>query len=419
MGVGLRLIGRHEGGADLLSRVDDWIRQECREAWMAAANVTDADGRPALQVLLHPTAESVEIVSWDPKTLVVSAKTSSVGPGYHLYLCDVVKRIGEALSVAWDPPDAERQTGDDTGFFHAGDKDTVPRAMLDWLQSSAKRALEILDRGYDGLGLSMPVDSLFQHEGAISTVMGPRPRSWVERVTTDPLHGIDIFPWWKEGLGATYLLGRALCQMWTDVRWRPPITPEEKTLVKNVIRLLGQAYRLDPDLPYPAAEWKELLGYLGIEDPTADEAATKQPADAPRVGYRRREVRAQLGEGWAITVPGSFASHFEDNGSWWGGEAGRAVTIAIHPALGEDGQPVAAESLLDGIRSLDGDEVEHKTERVVGLAKVSIVVDEGGALTGATATAGSVAMTTITFADEADREWAVATWKSVDRTEQA
>jgi len=121
MGVGLRLIGRHEGGADLLSRVDDWIRQECREAWMAAANVTDADGRPALQVLLHPTAESVEIVSWDPKTLVVSAKTSSVGPGYHLYLCDVVKRIGEALSVAWDPPDAERQTGDDTGFFHAGD----------------------------------------------------------------------------------------------------------------------------------------------------------------------------------------------------------------------------------------------------------------------------------------------------------
>lgn len=384
---------------------------------MAGGSVTDADGRPALQVVLHPTAEAVEFVAWDPRTLVVSAKTSSVGPGYHIYLCELLQKLGSALGVAWDPPDAERASGDDTGFFHSGDRGAVSGAMLEWLQSSAKRALEILDRGYDGLGLSMPADSQFQHEMAISTVMGPRDRAWLERVAEDPCHGVDVFPWWDEGLGATYLLGRATCQMWTDVRWREPMSADEKNLLRQVIRLLGQAYRLDPNLQYPTREWREILGLLGIEDPSVDEAEQRRPVppDAPKIGYRRLPVRAQLAEEWTITVPGSFATRYEEDGRWTAFESGRSVSVLCQASKAQDGSPAPVEELLQGVREIEGDPLDFRGERVVGLARIVPSPEgEGWLLTGACAVPGSVAMCSISFRDEARRPWAVATWQSLD-----
>ncbi len=417
MGVAIHLIGRHDGGQGFLGTVEDWLRQECKDTWMAGGSVTDADGRPALQVVLHPTAEAVELVAWDPRTLVVSAKTSSVGPGYHIYLCELLQRLGGATEIKWDPPDAERASGDDTGFFHSGDRGAVAGAMLEWLQSSAKRALEILDRGYDGLGLSMPADSQFQHEMAISTVMGPRDRAWLERVAEDPGAGIDVFPWWDEGLGATYLLGRATCQMWTDVRWREPMSPDEKTLLKQVIRLLGQAYRLDPSLPYPTREWKEILGLLGIEDPSVDEAEQRSPVaeDAPRIGFRRLPVRAQLSEEWTITVPGSFATRYEEDGRWTAFEAGRSVSVACQASRAHDGSAAPVEEMLQGIRDLEGEPLDFRGERAVGVARVAPSAEgEGWVLTGASAVPGSVAMCSIAFRDEARRPWAVATWQSLD-----
>ncbi len=417
MGVGFHLIGRHEGGQSFLGPVEDWLRQECKDTWMAGGSVTDADGRPALQVVLHPTAEAIELVAFDPRTLVVSAKTSSVGPGYHVYLCELLQRMGVALGIQWDPPDAERANLDDTGFFHTGDRSGVAGAMLEWLQSSAKRALEILDRGYDGLGLSMPADSQFQHELAISTVMGPRDRAWLERVAEDPGAGVDIFPWWDEGLGATYLLGRAMCQMWTDVRWRDPMSPDERTLLSQVVRLLGQAYRVDPTLPYPTREWQEILGLLGIEDPSVEEALQRHPVieDAPKIGFRRLPIRAQLPEEWTITVPGSFATRYEEDGRWTAFEVGRSVSVACQASRAQDGSPAAVEELLEGVRAIEGEPLDYAGERVVGVARVTPSAEgEGWVLTGACAVPGSVAMCSISFHDESRRAWAVATWQSLD-----
>lgn len=417
MGIGLHLIGRHEGGQAFLGPVEDWLRNACKDTWMAGGSVTDADGHPALQVVLHPTAEAVEFVAWDPRTLVVSAKTCSVGPGYHIYLCGLLQRLGESLGIRWDPPDPERANGDDTGFFHSGDRGSVSSAMLEWLRSSAKRALEILDRGYDGLGLSMPVDLQFQHNMAISTVMGPRDRAWLERVAEDPTNGVDIFPWWDEGLGATYLLGRAICQMWTDVRWREPMSPDEKALLHEVARLLGQAYRLDPDLTYPVREWKEILGLLGIEDPSADEAAQRHgvASDAPRIGYRRLPVRALLAEEWTITIPGSFATRYEDDGRWTAFETGRSVSVACQSSRTPEGGPAPVEELLRGIRDTEGEPLDFRGDRVVGAARVMPAAEgEGWVLTGACAVPGSVAMCSISFRDESRRAWAIATWQSLD-----
>ena len=51
--------------------------------------------------------------------------------------------------------------------------------------------------------------------------------------------------------------------MWTDVRWRPAIEEGEPEVVDEVLRLLRRAFPLEPSLPYPWREWKELLDIAG------------------------------------------------------------------------------------------------------------------------------------------------------------
>src|SRR5262249_43290486 len=159
---------------------------------------------------------------------------------------------------------------------------------------------------------NMPMGHFYPHHGPIVTPLGPRSKEWVEAIAEDSRRGIDLFPWWQQGLGPTFYLNRALCRMWMEVRWRAPLHEyeEEEDLMTRVSDDLLRAYQGDPKLPFPWREWRQVLGYWDMLQATipreeaealrATIARRAQRAKGPLVGYRRDPVEVHLAGGWNI-----------------------------------------------------------------------------------------------------------------------
>ena len=209
-------VGRGPAPTALLKRVEKWVIAHAGAPLTAREVGKGHEGKPALFLKLHPAAEPVEVAVTGKGRLLVSAKTSSAGPGYHAYLCDLLKRLGKSLRVTWDPPEEEGDEG--TRYFHAGDRAALEGEMLEWLGDIAATVQENVGRGGGWYSVSMPLGHHYETGGQVVTPLGFRGAAWFAAVAADPRKGIDIFPWWDEGLGAAYLLKRALCLMWAEVR---------------------------------------------------------------------------------------------------------------------------------------------------------------------------------------------------------
>jgi hypothetical protein len=149
MGVGFWLTGNrsvfegYPGDRDFRSKVEEWLHTNAGEQLENLRKGADHKGRPGVFAQLHPAAEELEVLVPDAARVIVTAKTSTVGPGYHPFVCDVVKHLGGDLGISWDPPDDDGGTGDETGFFHTGDYLAVENEMLRWLRSVMKVEAEV------------------------------------------------------------------------------------------------------------------------------------------------------------------------------------------------------------------------------------------------------------------------------------
>ena len=264
MGVGLYLTG--ESAAQ---RPETWLAsaQNCLSGLAAdmlleSRPTSDSDDHPGIAVLLHPCAEDLEILVPEIGRVIASAKTSTVGPGYHIFLCELLKRFGEEMGIRWDDPGEDGDTGDETGYFHTGDASAVEREMCRWLGSVASIVVEQLEQDGTSFMVCMPLGRGYPHETGIVTPTGPRDLEWFRRAAASPESCTDFFPWWNPERDAPFYLGRAVCRMWKDVRWRCPLLDDERDLLVSVARDLERAWTIDPHANYPWREWNELLGYL-------------------------------------------------------------------------------------------------------------------------------------------------------------
>jgi hypothetical protein len=419
MGVALYLIGKTAAGAEageVLDRARRVIADEAGDLVERLDIGAGADGQPLLTAKLHPIAEELELGIDEGGQVTVSAKTSPVGPGYHIFVCQLLHKIGQVAGVRWAPRDEAADTGDPTGYFHTGKRDRLDGEMLAWIADVAQRVLALPPSPAGKVQLSMPTDHAFDGDGAVLTPLGPRDRAWLERAAHNPADGRDFFPWWEEGVGPETMLGRALCLMWSDVRWRPPLDDAETRRLQLVARLLEDAQKLDASLDFPWREWHELLGFLGQKStPLADVIARRGARvvpGTPLVGYRRRTVYVNLPGGWRITIPGSFSESFDAEGTFCAGEPPRAMYVSSFTYRDKGGQLVPAAELLSPPDAGAGERVEHATGAQLGRAVVKSV-DGGFELEGEAAVAGSLASVTIAFADARDRDWAIATFRTL------
>src|SRR5438105_3870067 len=112
MGVGFLLTGQYKTGTngkkrepkEWLEQLQPWFEREplCHELFVDC-RPGERDGNAALFVQFHVGGEEVDFLVPQPGRLKVSAKTSTLGPGYHIFLCDLLHKLGEEHGVTWDP----------------------------------------------------------------------------------------------------------------------------------------------------------------------------------------------------------------------------------------------------------------------------------------------------------------------------
>jgi hypothetical protein len=423
MEPGLSLVGQPEkrgvlrqapAPEELLIEADAWFKNEPRETVRATRLGVDEANRPALFAMLHPAGGDVAIVASETGRLVLTGSTAAVGPGYHTFLTQLVRRLGTDLDVTWALYDGIVET--DEFLFEPSERAAVERDMLAWLMPTLHAARAARARGAEMVHLAVAEGTRFTLPGALATVLGPRDDAWIETAIRQPQTAIEVWPWWSDATDARYLLNRALCLMWTDVRWRPPGIVEEAELIDEVRGYLRRAHGLDPTLPYPWREWAELLRLRGGDDPLAERinAGARHVDNAPLIGYRRGQVTA-LHEGWSISIPGSFAER-RGADEWWGGQAGRSVTLAA-TTTGTPGGPMPPEAFLDQVAGQLGEgSIPHRLGPVVGKARLTTDASSGievAVLDGYSAVVGSGAAVKIVFDNPADYQWAVETWRSL------
>jgi hypothetical protein len=381
-------------------------------------------------VQVHPCAEEVEFCVVEANLCSVAAKTCTVGPGYHIFLCELVTAFGKHFHVEWDEPDEADGVGDDTGYFFARDEDALRREMLTWLGALSRVVVENCKDGDVSIRMvSMPLDYSYPEQIGILTPLGPRPPGWFEPLIEKPQRGIDFFPWWPAGVGSAFFLGRALCRLWQEIRWRPPITEDEGELLMDIHLDLERAHHLDPQASLPWREWLELLGYLkdyfgyaefqreqGLEE--LIEARAAAAAGGPLIGYRRGPVQVNLTGGWSIVIPGELAEEWEENGETWSAwYGGRTVWFTSWSVRSESDEQVAPAEILDSRPwPEEGEIFEHQEEALLGRA-VFLPYEEDGQtlwnLKGYSAVAGNFALCNIYLQEQEDLPWALEVWKSM------
>lgn len=412
MGLGLFLKGSIPAGQDdWLQRASDWVAQ-VEDIDILSQLGRNHEDQPTLYWHIHPSAENVEISLTEPGRIVAAAKTSTTGPGYHIFLCDLLHRLGDELEVDWDD-DGE---GDETGYFHQGDREALEQEMLHWLGAMARF---VGQHDASGFMIAMPLDHSYLGDGdeeRILTQLGPRERDWFAAVAEDPRRGVDFFSWWEAELDARYYRDRALCEMWREVRWRPAILDEEAELLAEVADLLETAYDLDQaGLEFPWAEWHQILTCLGEHDtdPKLTELVAKRArqAGAPLIGYRRGSVKVNVVAGWSLDIPGSFAEEWDEEGKTWNAwEEGRSIWLSSFSM----GAERSAEECLQLLQAPgDGERLDLGGSEQIGQATWGPGEKGDWQLQAVTATKGGAALLTIVVDDDADKDWAIRTWHSL------
>jgi hypothetical protein len=434
MPIALSLTGQIDlgGGDRKLARADarDWLARAAAwfegvgDAVLDARLVRDAEDRPALLVVLHPAAPPVEVRVGGSGKIRISATTTPAGPGYHQYLCKLLRQLTKDFAFAWVPDDCS----DPTGYFTARNRAALEQHFLRWLAGACAG---------NPRALGLPTNHGFTYPAEVLTPLGPRTREWVAAVAAEPLCGTDFFPWWNPDLDAAFYRGRALVRLWCDFTWRPPLTEGEGELADQIANDLATAFKLDPAAELPWAEWLELLDTIQADAggehfcvTSADRVLSVElwkragpvpepDDDAPRIGYRRHPVRESLDGGWSVEVPGEFACEWDEDRNWTAWNRSRTVWFRRVGFTKSDGAPPsAAETLEMGRRSLpEGEPVPGIDAGGVRGAAVFGPVEEDGRtvwrLSGVAGAEGQLAVCNVYTEDPTDRDWAVMTWQSL------
>lgn len=420
MSVGFRLLAKfaspiHEPKV-LLRQTGDWLKEKCSDL-LPETREGLIDSSPALFCQFHPAAEEVELSLIDPESFVASANTSTVGPGYHIYLCSLLKQWAHDFHALWQQTDEETSDYyDEAEYFFTGDQQRMFNSMTNWLEALAGTFFEkTIDLNDCGNALCMPMDVQFESEQLSITPLGPRDREWLRQASQDGTRGKDFFAWWEPGLNAQYFLGRALAQMWTNVRWRRPVNDQERKLLKGVDNSLRIAYGLDSSLNYPWIEWKEILKNLDVNPENLGLPRTA-PAGPPTIGYRRSKVWVTLSGSWRIRIPGSF-SEFEsdEEHNLFALDPPREIWFTSYRFT----SPSPANAFDSKKQEILKEKPEYLHEGVSYVAKAAIKkkTRETGenyfVLTSSNMCPTQRAVCTILFPQEDQREWALETWRSI------
>ena len=401
--------------SEWLASFKEWLDAREGEELVSSQLVEGPDGE-VLLAQVHPFSEELQVACPRLGEVRLTVSTGSCGPGYHEHVADLAHAMASELKVKWR--DAAEGEGDDSGYFASGDRAALEDAMREHV---AELAAELPESATVPPNLLLsPTAPSFVHPLAVSTPLGPRDAAWLKDAREGHARALDAMPWRTRGRGAEYHRARALALAWCEARWRKPFNDAEEGVLREVARCLEAAHAAGAaNLPW--REWSEIRGLLEIadgEDGAPDDLAGRAAAaSGPLVGYRRGEVVVRLPADFTMRLPGSFSEEMDEDGTWHGTDGVRTVYASAGRL------PPVADMPGDAVRALQrappqGEPHVFRGTRVVGMAGLRQDEDEGEkvwVLACGAAEGSYMLRATILFPSEADRDWAIETFRSIDR----
>lgn len=334
--------------ATWLDDVESWLRERFGHLLMGLVRSVDVLGAPDLLVRMHPAAPGLELVvrvvqnGGGPRVDVVArARTDQVGAGYHHFVCELLRDLGGARGIQWDP----RTIEDPSSYFFSRDLDALDRHLDGLRRAAAAEALD-LARPVDWTGLPWV---RFAGREAVHTVLGPRDAAWLTDVASGRRDGRDIVPWPEPGEDETTAHGRLLCLFWLEARLRAPLSEEEAATLAEMARLIRFLEDLGEEVP------KDLRADLV-------DVLQEVPVEALRSGggYWTRASRLVLPGGFELALPPDMGVSWQDNASvllrqgsaslWWsvltGDDAAAVEDIVGDPDLSRAEGPLVANAAI-------------------------------------------------------------------------
>ena len=424
---GRGLLRRKPGHAELCRRLQEAIFQAVPDPLQH--RLLGFEAYPGgMEVRFHPAAEALDFGFDDDGDLMVAAKTSTVGPGYHAMLVELLEAIGPAAGIDWDWSDHGEGEGDETGYHETRDFGALQDEMLGWLKGLAKHLLELDQGEMNQIALSMPVHYGLVTDHFAHSPLGFWDRGWFEALAaSDDERAASLaaafFPWWNHPADAAYWRDCALVLAWTELPWTPPLDEAEQQIYELVVECFGRARKLDPSIGLPVAEIAEMRDLLSSDD-------LEQLPNPEGIGFRRGLRRRWFTGGWSVEIPGYFreVEDAEDEGTrlYYHGE--RVVRASSYSVTTSEPE---SKTTHDVLREMQADQdsggfsEEHHNDGLFGWGSESrsedghywnfqacIGKDSGGM--------GRICVLTFSYDDPArDRDWALRTFKSVQHHDES
>jgi hypothetical protein len=340
-------------------------------------------------VQLLPIEENVEFRQ-EGSSVIISARTSSVGPGYHAYL---VQLLDEVIALRKYAGSETEEWFDETGYFTRRNFAQLQSEMNELFQAISRMVLEHSERHPDadsfllsfqmeGLLSSLKADSFPGGINALAlTPRGPRDKAFFDGKGA----ASDHYPWWEEGLTPASACGLAEALLWTEYPWREPRVERERAVEEVISALLSKAGQMG--------------ARLKIEFDSARHS-TAAPA-ALGTGYRRHDSRRTITGSWSLIVPGYFLSEFDDGtmSCWFAGRHIYASSFSVSMKDGTRPDPFKDKGMTIS-REIDG---------VLYQGRVDLHDSDGEVswrLWGGAVDKDSLATITVIFENPQDRAWA-------------
>ena len=393
--------------------MEKWVREYCFDL-VPLTRIGFSETTPTLFCQLHPAAEELELSLLDLDHFAASAKTSTVGPGFHIFLCDMLRKLGGQFDIQWQT--SNEDYSDEAEYFFTGDQERVFEEMVRWLSGLCRCFFDGIfeeEAGDMPTALCLSIGVVFESEARAVTPLGPRDVAWLEKVGADGLLGRDFFAWWKPALNAEYFLGRALVRMWTEVRWRKPVNDSEHDTLNYVADSLETALKLDPQLSYPWTEWAQILDFLERNDLESEQIRLRGSGVA-KIGYRRRNVAQHLPGHWIIKLPGSF-SDFEadEEGDFFAQDPPRTIWFSSYNFV-DDPEQMFAEACQKVLQEKPA--LLEERDGYVARAEVNHKAGDDGeyfVLSSSNICRKGRSILTIIFTAPEGRSWAETVWRSL------
>jgi hypothetical protein len=230
--------------------------------------------------------------------VVVGFRSSSVGPGYHAAVIDMLDYLASELQMSWDWGGAGNMCADETGYALSRSFEDLQFEMVRFFQLLIETAA---DHNQNGGALCLPY-GLGQDRGEISCPLGPRCNDWLTAVTKLRrselvAEAAGFFPWWNKERDHLFWENMLTGTLWQNAQWRAPVTNEERQTIVAIAHLNEKVRSHDLPLKSHIQEAVDELAKAVQDD---------EPPGPEGIGYRRGYVDYNPFPGWRISLPGHF-----------------------------------------------------------------------------------------------------------------